>query len=56
VALGLVLFALEPEWSFPSQLWLALPFVVTLLALAGAAGHARAPTALTIPYQRELDV
>ncbi len=56
VVLGFVLYGLEPAWSFPSQLWLALPFVVTLLALAGAAGHTQAPAALTIPYQRDHDV
>lgn len=51
-----VLFGTEPDWSFPAQLWLAMPFVVTLLALAGIAGRSRSPAALTIPYRRELDV
>lgn len=56
VVAGLVLFALAPSWSFPSQLWLATPFVVTLVALAGAAGSVRAPAAITIPYLRDRDV
>ena len=49
---ALALFLVEPAWSFPSQLWLALPFVLTLLALAGFVRRARAPLAWGIPYDR----
>jgi simple sugar transport system permease protein len=51
-AAALALFFVEPDWSFPSQLWLALPFVLTLLALAGFVRRGRAPLAWGIPYDR----
>lgn len=49
------LWVAEPDISLPSQLWLALPFVVTLMALAGIAGSSRAPAAITQPYRREIE-
>lgn len=52
---GAALFVAEPTWRLPSQLWLALPFVVTLLALAGLGGQTREPAALTRPYNRAID-
>jgi general nucleoside transport system permease protein len=56
VAIGaLALWVREPDVSLPSQLWIALPFVLTLLALAGLAGQARAPAAITRPYRRDLE-
>jgi simple sugar transport system permease protein len=46
------LFVVEPGWTFPSQVWLALPYVLTLLVLAGFVGRVRAPIALGLPYSR----
>ena len=37
-------------WSVPYQLFLALPYLLTLAALAGAAGRSPAPAALGRPY------
>lgn len=37
----------------PYQLFLALPYVLTLAALAGWVGRARAPAALALPWPRE---
>lgn len=55
-AAGFALRAAAPEWSFPAQLWLAMPFVVTLVALGGIAGSSAAPAAIAIPYRRDRDV
>lgn len=49
---GLVLFIARPSVDLPSQLWLALPFLLALLALAGATGRAYMPSALTLAYRR----
>jgi len=51
-AAGLALFAVAPAWHFPSQLWLTMPYVLALLALAGFVGRVRMPTAIAIPYRR----
>jgi general nucleoside transport system permease protein len=51
-AAGVILFATRPDIDFPSQLWLSLPFLLALLALAGAAGRAHMPSALTLAYRR----
>lgn len=53
---GLVLLALaivQPHLSVPPPLWLALPYVLALVALAasGRSRH-RAPAALALPYRR----
>ena len=37
----------------PYQFFLMLPYVLTLLVLAGFVGQARPPTALALPYRRE---
>jgi simple sugar transport system permease protein len=50
--IGLVLFLSRPSIDLPSQLWLALPFLLALFALAGATGRARMPSALTLAYRR----
>ncbi len=43
-----------PDLGFiPYQFFLMLPYILTLLVLAGFVGHARPPAALALPYQRE---
>jgi ABC-type uncharacterized transport system permease subunit len=39
--------------DLPYQFFLALPYVVTLAALAGRVGRARAPAALALPWPRQ---
>ncbi|MFG1954064.1 ABC transporter permease [Micromonospora sp. NPDC048830] len=39
--------------TVPAQLWLALPYLLSLAALAGLVGHARVPTALADPFDRK---
>lgn len=46
-----VLLAIEPGWQLPGQLWLMLPYVVTILVLAGLLGRTRLPSALAVPYR-----
>ncbi|MBF4160719.1 ABC transporter permease [Nocardioides acrostichi] len=50
----LVWFAIRPpDVSLPASLWLAMPYVLALVALAAAkASRHQAPSALTIPYVR----
>lgn len=45
-----VLGAREP---LPSQLMLALPYVITIVAVAGLVGRSRPPAADGVPYQKE---
>lgn len=54
VAGAVALIVIRPDWSLPAQVWLALPYVLTLVALAGFVGRSRAPRALGLPY-RPLD-
>ena len=44
----------RPIWACPYQLFLMLPYVVTLAVLALSSGAARAPQALGTPYDRGL--
>ncbi|MGW3951064.1 ABC transporter permease [Streptomyces sp. NPDC004752] len=39
--------------TVPAQLWLALPYLLSLAALAGLVGHARVPSALAEPFDRK---
>ena len=39
--------------ALPAQLLLALPYLLTILAMSGLVGKAVQPGALTIPYQKE---
>jgi simple sugar transport system permease protein len=48
----LTLFGAAPQVSAPNQVWLALPYVLTLFALAGVVGRADAPSAWAVPYDR----
>jgi ABC-type uncharacterized transport system permease subunit len=49
---GVALLVTAPSISLPPQLWLALPALLALLALAMTGSRARMPGALTIPYRR----
>jgi ABC-type uncharacterized transport system permease subunit len=53
VALGAGLALLRPSVSLPAELWLALPYVIALLALAGLVGRVHMPSALGVAYDRE---
>lgn len=53
IAGAVVLAVAQPSFTLPSELWLALPYVVALLAVAGLVGRVRMPSALAIPYERE---
>jgi simple sugar transport system permease protein len=52
---ALVLGIVEPSISLPSELWLAMPFVVTIAALTVMGSRAAAPRFLAIPLLREHD-
>lgn len=51
-AAAVVLAVQEPAIKLPSQLWLAAPYALALVALAGLVGRARMPKALAVPYVR----
>lgn len=50
--LGVALTIVDPNWNIPSEFWLMLPYVITLVVLAGAVGRARLPAAIGLPYKR----
>jgi simple sugar transport system permease protein len=50
--LAVVLAFAQPHVSLPSQLWLAIPYGLTIAAIAGVIVHVRQPSALTIPFVR----
>jgi simple sugar transport system permease protein len=52
VAAGCALLITLPEFTLPSQFWLALPALLALVALAVTTSRTHMPTALTIPYHR----
>lgn len=52
-AAATALWISSPTISLPHQLWLALPFILALIALSSTKGKARMPAALTLPYTRE---
>ena len=52
---ALVLGFVEPSISLPSELWLSMPFVVTIAALAVMGRRSAAPRYLAIPLIREHD-
>ena len=57
-AAGMAAFVLSfvlPDITLPSELWLSMPFVVTIAALAVMGARAAAPRYLAIPLIREHD-
>jgi len=40
------------DFSIPSEFWQSLPFVVTIVVVAGAVGRAAAPAADGVPFER----
>jgi simple sugar transport system permease protein len=53
VAACIALLGAAPRTSLPSQLWLALPYVLALFVLAGFVGRPKMPTALGIPLRSD---
>lgn len=49
---SIVLAIVEPNVSLPSLLWLTLPYVLTIAALAGVIGKVRQPSSLGISFVR----
>lgn len=52
IVAGIVLAVVEPDIALPAELWLAAPYVVALLALAGLVARVHMPRGLGIPYER----
>ena len=53
--IGAILAVAEPQFTLPAQLWRTLPFVLTIIVLAGFIGRSWMPSTLAIPYSREAD-
>jgi general nucleoside transport system permease protein len=47
---GVTLVIVAPRWSVPSEFWLMLPYLITLIALAAPSGGGRMPSALGTPF------
>jgi simple sugar transport system permease protein len=43
----------QPDWTAPTQLWLALPYLLTLVALASLQNRDDSPLELGLPYSRD---
>lgn len=50
---GLGLYLWQPSFGLPTQAWLALPFIVTLVVLASQNRPLKPPAALTVAFDRE---
>ncbi|MEX0663297.1 MAG: ABC transporter permease [Acidimicrobiia bacterium] len=50
-----VLFVVDPSISLASELWIALPYLVTIVALAGLSRRGGTPAFLGIPYSMGAD-
>jgi ABC-type uncharacterized transport system permease subunit len=53
VAVVCVLFAIDPSVSLPSQMWIASPYVIALVVLAGLSKRGGTPAYLGIPTRLE---
>ena len=53
--IGAILAVMQPQFTVPAQLWRTLPFVLTIIVLAGFVGRSWMPSTLAIPYSREAD-
>jgi ABC-type uncharacterized transport system permease subunit len=51
LAIAMVLVTTAPRFALPTQFWLAMPYVLPLLALIGVAARASAPKALAFAYR-----
>ena len=54
-AIGATLAVIQPQFTLPAQLWRTLPFMLTIIVLAGVIGRSWMPSTLGIPYSREAD-
>ena len=52
IVAAVVLSIVTPQWHAPPQLWLAVPYIFTLAAMASIRSTTAAPRALGVPYSR----